>query len=499
MIFTEWTDPVLIDFVTKNKSIHVTELRTATNALEGKTHDIFKRIGFGVIEEVKVSLVAGQPFRFTVDPFKAYFSDGSAVSFSSITRTLANPLVVSHTNEVYTSVNGYIEITNVPIVDSTGLITVDNIVVKKLADSSTVTVLAADPLTGVVKLDLSPDADVYVTYKSGKMRYDVLYVLPDESNAIAVGAASYSAPVKPVIPEGAVELLTVLIRPKEVAVGIAASDIMLAKYSAGGGGISNVIVDSVEPVSKSVGLLWLDSNIQVLKYWNGVEWVSINSDNTIISEHGNVVLESVTNTVPIPIVNIDANNIPLFVFQNSVFISKGIDYSVSVDGKSIVKASGTWDVGTELDFVSLLTIANNPNTLTVACLESEFIAASDNTTHIMVNNTQYNATSDILQVCYNNMLLYKDDDYTINDDGISIDLTTGINTGDKIKFFVWKKVRTVIGEVDGATIMDGSVTRPKLSQDIINDLESSTIIDSITTTTYKLKVEAGIVFLDPVV
>jgi len=498
LISTVWTDPILKDFETKNKALHVTELRQATNALEGKAHDIFKRIGFGTIGDLVVNSVSAEPFKLIVEPFKAYFPDGVVFSFPAITVVFDSPSVVSHTNEVYTSTGGYIDINNVPMVDSTGLIT-NAIVVKKLSDGSSISVLAVDPITGVVQLDLVEDIDVYATYKSGKKRYDVLYVTSDGNHGVVEGSPTYGLPVKPVMPDGAVELLTVLIRPKETAVGIAESDIMLVRYGTSGGGISNVIVDDAEPIAKSVGLLWLDSTIQVLKYWDGATWIPINSDNTIISEYGNSVLENVTNTVPIPIPNINGNLTPLFVFQNSVFLSRNVDYSVSIDGKSIVKTMGTWDIGTELDFINLLTVSNNPNTLTIACLESHFIAAVDNTTYIPVNNQQYNTVSDVLQVFYNNMLLYKGDDYTLNDDGISIKLVTGINTGDKIKFFIWKKVRTVVGEVDGSTLMDGSVTRSKLAPPVINELEEVTVVDSITTAKYKLKMEGGEVFLDSVV
>lgn len=31
---TQWTDPVLLDLVTKNKAVHITELRIAVNTLE---------------------------------------------------------------------------------------------------------------------------------------------------------------------------------------------------------------------------------------------------------------------------------------------------------------------------------------------------------------------------------------------------------------------------------------------------------------------------------
>lgn len=471
LIFTQWTDPTLTMFVSKIKTKHIEELRDATNFLEGKTHDIFSRIGFGTIEEVVVSLIPESPMSLRVEPVKAYFPDGSVNSFDAIIKLFDNPSVVTHTNEVYTSVDGNIKLESAPITDSTGLITGAGVTVNKVSDGTSVTISSIDPDTGAIKLDLAGTVDVRVNYKSSKQRYDVLYISSDGTNAVVKGSPVYSSPVKPEIPEGTLELCTVLIKPKHDLVCISLDDVVPAKYGVSGGGSgSGIIVDDTEPAVRTKGMFWLDTNNNILKYWDGVEWVLV-SGSVIMSYYDSLILDVDTGTVNIPLIDLDANKNPVYVFQNSVFLAKNVDYTVSANGKTINKISGTWSAGTELDFIGLASITIDPDTLTLACLESSFTATVDDTTHIPINNPQYSAVSDVLQVYYNNMMLFEGDDYTVNIDGISVDLVQGIATGEKVKFIVWKKVRTAPNEVDGSVIMDGTVLRAKLAPGVTAELD----------------------------
>lgn len=231
LFLTEWTDPVITDFIDKNKALHVTELRNAANMLEVKSHDIFTRIGFGLVSRPTVEIDAVDKFRLHIGSFKVYFPDGSYRDFDPMSIGFHGVSVSPFTNERYTSVNNVINLSTVPITSSTGVITADNIEAKKFPGYEPITIIDANPTSGKIQLDLAADQEVAVTYNSGMKRYDVLYVDVQGNVVILRGIPSYLTPAKQIIPDGAVEVLTVLIRPKPLVVGIELVDISMPYFS----------------------------------------------------------------------------------------------------------------------------------------------------------------------------------------------------------------------------------------------------------------------------
>lgn len=69
---------------------------------------------------------------------------------------------------------------------------------------------------------------------------------------------------------------------------------------------------------------------------------------------GRTTLDSAVDTVAINISGFTETTDILYVFVNSIYVSQGQDYTVS--GANIVRSSGTWAVGTVIDFVCLRSI-----------------------------------------------------------------------------------------------------------------------------------------------
>lgn len=208
-----------------------------------------------------------------------------------------------------------------------------------------------------------------------------------------------------------------------------------------------------------------------IKRWNGSSWELISGGGTTLVQHfkNTVNVLSQTNNVGIGIQNFDSVKDVLLVYQNSTFIQQGEDYNVV--GNNITKISGNWSVGTVLDFVVISTAnieSGVADELEMAEIGKVFKVTTDGRTNIPIGIAEYNKNTDKLSVYFNNLKLHKDAQYTINANGVSVDLVGfSANTDDEIYFEILKKVRDkYTGTIDGSSMVDGSIPMSKLSDDL---------------------------------
>ena len=73
--------------------------------------------------------------------------------------------------------------------------------------------------------------------------------------------------------------------------------------------------------------------------------------------------------------------------------------------------------------------------------DSEYTVIADGESNIPINIAQLNAVTDYLEVRHENLILEKNENYTINENGTHIDLINwSLAIGDKISFKVMKNI-----------------------------------------------------------
>lgn len=155
--------------------------------------------------------------------------------------------------------------------------------------------------------------------------------------------------------------------------------------------------------------------------------------------YNRVVTSTETNTIPIGLSVISTSEDVVFVYQNSVYISNGIDYTVS--GTNIVKSSGNWTVGTTIDIVVFISMTETSKFYLVKDYSS-FTATENSTTLIPIGTDNFDQTIDVLDVYYQNLKLFKGSDYTIALNNSSITLTSfSINIDEVIQFEIFRKIK----------------------------------------------------------
>lgn len=128
----------------------------------------------------------------------------------------------------------------------------------------------------------------------------------------------------------------------------------------------------------------------------------------------------------------------LHVYQNSTYIAPNEDYTIS--GTNIIKTDGTWSAGTVFDFIVVQSITTDAETVIgTARVSSSFTATYDGTINCPIGTVNYTYGIDVLNVYYQNLLLFENVNYTINNNHISIDLLDfTINTGETIRFEIYR-------------------------------------------------------------
>lgn len=99
--------------------------------------------------------------------------------------------------------------------------------------------------------------------------------------------------------------------------------------------------------------------------------------------------------------------------------------------------------------------------------DSEYIATINGETHIPLSSTQFNIDTDYLEVRHENLVLEKNENYSITETGDYIDLLGwSLSIGDKIVFKVTKNINLYLDKTDGKLLKQNSVDNDKLGTDI---------------------------------
>jgi hypothetical protein len=231
------------------------------------------------------------------------------------------------------------------------------------------------------------------------------------------------------------------------------------------GGVPPVISDTEPTTNLKEGLVWHKPfNKESKMYLNG-DFQNLGGSTTGLVQYLSTVTLSADATSVAHGLQFDSTYDLLFVYKNSTFLQKGVDYDLNTDGTAIVSKKGTWLSGSEFNFVVIASVPTT-NAFDFARLKNKFSAIGGETS-ISVGIAEFNPKYDKLDVYQNNVLLYEIDNYTVSSDGKTISLVGySAVAGDVFLFYVWKMVRTNTNIMDGALIADGSIGNIKLATDI---------------------------------
>lgn len=185
-----------------------------------------------------------------------------------------------------------------------------------------------------------------------------------------------------------------------------------------------------------VSVIYDGTNFQVVSGSGGS-----GGSGVFIPYKNRVITDSETNTVTIGIADYEATRDTIFTYQNSTYISKDLDYTVSSDSLTIVKISGTWATGTVFDFHVLALSNPQTNPIVATRHDSSFTAIENGTTICSFNYQNFYPALDSLFVYYQNLLLFEGVDYVINQNNLGITLASfSLNIGEKLNFVFLKNV-----------------------------------------------------------
>lgn len=125
---------------------------------------------------------------------------------------------------------------------------------------------------------------------------------------------------------------------------------------------SATYVGETEPtVNLSEGLLWYQPSTNIIKIYSGGVFKDIGKSSSgdaygtkFVSYKNTAITSVLTDRVDIGIPEFDNLTDIIFVFKQSVYIEDGNDYTI--EGSQIVSSSGSWDIGTEFNFIVLKNI-----------------------------------------------------------------------------------------------------------------------------------------------
>jgi phage-related tail fiber protein len=240
------------------------------------------------------------------------------------------------------------------------------------------------------------------------------------------------------------------------------------------------ITDSATaPVAPAVKDMWIDNVNNKIQRWNGSTWDNV-SGGTAVSLRNTVIISTDTSVVAINIPTFDNNADTLFVYKNSTYIERVVDYTVSGDSLVINKVSGTWD-GTvtpirfnfviikNLDKSGVLTV---PTALNMNTYENELILIVPQS-NVVIGIPEFSALTDKLIVHKNGTFIKEDVDYTVNVDGLSVDNISGAwEAGAVIDFLIFKNVISTVTLSDPSLIPDGGIVLTKLNSTIQNRINT---------------------------
>lgn len=97
--------------------------------------------------------------------------------------------------------------------------------------------------------------------------------------------------------------------------------------------------------------------------------------------------------------------------------------------------------------------------------------ATTSTNTFTISSTYYNPTSDTFEIYKDNLMLFEGDEYSKN--GLIVTLNFNLDIGEKVYYKIFKQVSpNPLATFDGGLIQDGSITKSKLSSDVIAKLDN---------------------------
>ena len=218
-----------------------------------------------------------------------------------------------------------------------------------------------------------------------------------------------------------------------------------------------------------------------LKFFNPTteQWEVISASSgggvTIPIFHREVITLA-TNNIDISATGYNQNKDTLLVFQNSVFISKDEEYTIS--GTTITKTDGNWEIDDIIDFVVFKTVEENPDLLYTGSITEKYTAVANEVTNIPFT-ISYSSVTDKMKVYHKGVLLEEDVNYSLNINSTSIDLINwSVDIGEEIVFEVWKKITNTDNLVSGSQLNNLSIEKVKLSQGLQDDIDKIAILDN---------------------
>lgn len=257
--------------------------------------------------------------------------------------------------------------------------------------------------------------------------------------------------------------------------------------------VTTPILSDTEPtLNLTDGVLWYNTTSKEVKIYLNGSFRPL-GDGSGSAESASyegyqkrIVLNTASNTIDIGIDSFDSAQDILWVYQNSVFMGQGTDYTLINDGKTLQKIDGSWEAGTIIDLSLLVRVPPSSVIPTMAMIEEFYTIASDNETDIQIPIPEYNYLTDRLHVYHDHLLLYQGTDWDLNEDGTRITLNHSVVTGDKLLFTVLKKIKDQVPPgTDGSTLANDSIPDSKLAPD--NKVGS---LATLKTTTKKNAVSA---------
>lgn len=258
--------------------------------------------------------------------------------------------------------------------------------------------------------------------------------------------------------------------------------------------VRKAVVSDTEPTSNlTEGQIWYNPSTGESKAYLDGAFRDISGGGG--TGGGNLYLSTFRNTV---VLNAESNNVQhgfstfdkskdvMFVYINSTFIQERIDYNISANGSSIETISENWPANSTFDFIIMKSEPTTDIASTVRLKNLVPIVAAD-TSNIEIGIPDFNKNTDILEVYQDNLQLYEDLQYTISDDGRSINLINYVvDANSNFMFYVWKKILIAADKTDGSLLLPDSVDNEKLASDIkigslaqLNTSSKTNVVDSI--------------------
>lgn len=275
-------------------------------------------------------------------------------------------------------------------------------------------------------------------------------------------------PIKPELSEGEILICSILVKKDENSIVVSDE----RKFTSV---TKEPVVSNIEPnTGLYEGLIWYNPEKDETKVFLNGLFREIGGGGRIEHYSNTIILDSDTQEILIGLSSYNPLQDILLVYKGGMFLQKEIDYKIDKENNKIIKTKNSndedqyWEKNTIFDFFLIRSVTSR-DTLNNTVLEKIYIVENDNTTNIPILIPEFNPETDILTVSQENLKLYRNEQWKLNDNKISIDLLGySAKAGERFEFSVMKRVslRHETLAYDGALLLDNTVYNNKLGRDI---------------------------------